>query len=83
MKRHGLKSAIFVSSPYHMRRIQIMVNKEFDHPSEYYFSPTPFEKAPLNPWELKASDWKKVRREYVKILWFVIYSPWTRGETAG
>jgi hypothetical protein len=83
MKRHGLKSAIFVSSPYHMRRIKIMVNKEFDHPSEYYFSPTPFEKAPLNAWELRASDWKKVRREYVKILWFMIYSVWSRGETAG
>ena len=83
MKRHGLKSAIFVSSPYHMRRIQIMVNKEFDKPSEYYFSPTPFEDAPLNAWELKTSDWKKVRREYVKILWFLIYSPWTREETAG
>jgi hypothetical protein len=83
MKRHGLKSAIFVSSPYHMRRIHIMVNKEFNHSAEYYFSPTPFEKAPTNAWELKASDWKKVRREYVKILWFVIYSPWTRDETAG
>ncbi len=83
MKMQGLKSAIFVSSPYHMRRIQIMVNKEFDLPSEYYFSPTPFEKAPLKAWELQASDWKKVRREYVKILWFLIYSPWTKEETSG
>ena len=83
MRRHGLKSAIFVSSPYHMRRIQIMVKKEFDRQSEYYFSPTPFEEAPLNAWDLKASDWKKVRREYVKILWFMIYSPWTREEDAG
>ena len=83
MKKHGLKSAIFVSSPYHMRRIQIMVNKEFDPPSEYYFSPTPFEKAPLKAWELQASDWKKVRREYMKILWFLIYSPWAKEETSG
>jgi uncharacterized SAM-binding protein YcdF (DUF218 family) len=77
MKLYGLKSAIFVSSPYHMRRIQFMVDKEFDHHSESYFSPTPYDPAPLNVWELKASDWKKVRREYSKILWFIIYYPWT------
>lgn len=77
MKMYGQKSAIFVSSPYHMRRIQIMVDKEFGNYSGYYFSPTPYETAPLNAWELKASDWKKVRREYVKILWFMIYHPWT------
>jgi len=78
MKMQGQKSAIFVSSPYHMRRIQMMVKKEFNQHSPYYFSPTPYETAPLNIWELKASDWKKVWREYVKILWFMIYSPWTQ-----
>lgn len=78
MKMYGQKSAIFVSAPYHMRRIQIMVDKEFGKQSRYYFSPTPYETAPLNAWELKASDWKKIRREYVKILWFMIYSPWTK-----
>lgn len=76
MKMYGQKSAIFVSSPYHMRRIQLMVDKEFDHHYKSYFSPTPFDPAPLNVWELKVSDWKKVWREYVKILWFVIYFPW-------
>jgi uncharacterized SAM-binding protein YcdF (DUF218 family) len=78
MKMYGQKSAIFVSAPYHMRRIQLMVDKEFDNQSQYYFSPTPYEAAPLNVWELKASDWKKVRRECVKILWFMIYYPWTK-----
>lgn len=78
MKMYGQKSAIFVSSPYHMRRIQLMVNKEFDYHYESYFSPTPYDPAPLNVWELKASDWKKVRREYTKILWFIIYYPWTK-----
>jgi uncharacterized SAM-binding protein YcdF (DUF218 family) len=77
MKMHGQKSAIFVSSPYHMRRIHLMVDKEFDRHFETYFSPTPYEPAPLNIWELKASDWKKIWRECVKILWFMIYSPWT------
>lgn len=78
MKMYGQKSAIFVSAPYHMRRIRMMVDKEFGSLSGYYFSPTPYEAAPLNAWELKASDWKKVWREYVKILWFMIYFPWTQ-----
>ena len=77
MERYGQKSAIFVSSPYHMRRIQLMVGKEFDRDFKTYFSPTLYETAPLDVWELKASDWKKVWREYVKILWFLIYSSWT------
>jgi len=78
MTMYGQKSAIFVSSPYHMRRIRIIVEKEFDDLSQSYFSPTPFEAAPLNIWQLKASDWKKVWREYIKISWFILYSPWTK-----
>lgn len=78
MNDYGQKSAIFVSSPYHMRRIQIIVNNEFDSFSRFYFSPTPFERAPVDIWQLKTSDWKKVGREYVKILWFILYSPWTK-----
>ena len=78
MERLGQKSAIFVSSPYHMRRIKLIVDNEFDHRYRYYFSPTPYEPAPLHAWELNASDWKKIWREYIKIVWFIIYSPWTR-----
>jgi hypothetical protein len=78
MAMQGQKSAIFVSSPYHMRRIQMMVKKEFNPDFPYYFSPTPYETVPLNVLKLKASDWKKVWREYVKILWFLIYSSWTK-----
>lgn len=78
MKTLGRKSAIFVSSPYHMRRIQLIVNKEFDHRYTYYFSPTPYDHSPLKAWKLKSSDWKKVWREYTKILWFMIYSPWEK-----
>lgn len=76
MKRYGKASAIFVSSPYHMRRIQIMVNREFSDPGQHFFSPTPYEKAPRHFFDLKSSDWKKVYREYFKIAWFMIYSLW-------
>lgn len=78
MRQYGRETAIFVSSPYHMRRIRIMVGKEFGSPEGHCFLPTPYEKAPVNAWELKASDWKKVGREYVKIAWFLVYSPWVR-----
>lgn len=79
MSIYGLKSAIFVSSPYHMRRIQIIVMKVFDtNIGKFYFVPTNYEKAPANFWELSLSDWRKVRKEYGKILWFFLYFPWSR-----
>ena len=71
----GLKSAIFVSSPYHMRRIKLIAMKVFHPPTgDYYFVPTRYEKVPVNGWELSSADWKKVRREYGKIIWFYIYT---------
>jgi DUF218 domain len=79
MSIYGLNSAIFVSSPYHMRRIQIIVMKVFDtNKGDFYFVPTNYEKAPANCWELSLSDWRKVRKEYGKILWFFLYFPWSR-----
>jgi hypothetical protein len=79
MSIYGLKSAIFVSSPYHMRRIKIIVMKIFDtNKGDFYFVPTNYEKAPANFWELSLSDWRKVRKEYGKILWFFLYFPWLR-----
>ncbi len=76
MTADGKKSAIFVSSPYHMRRIQLMVKKVYGNDGGYYFSPTPYERAPQDFRQLKSSDWKKVWREYLKIAWFMIYSLW-------
>jgi hypothetical protein len=76
MERYGKASAIFVSSPYHMRRIRIIVKKEFAAQHPYYFAPTPYEAAPRHFLELKPADWRKVYREYLKITWFMIYSTW-------
>lgn len=76
---YGLGSAIFVSSPYHMRRIKIIVIRVFDKDDGvFYFVPTHYEKAPTGFWELSLSDWKKVIREYGKILWFSVYFPWAK-----
>lgn len=75
MSLYGLRSAIFVSSPYHMRRIKIIVMRVFDKNDRvFYFFPTHYERAPARFWELSWTDWKKVAREYGKILWFYIYS---------
>ncbi|KQC10784.1 MAG: hypothetical protein APR62_11265 [Smithella sp. SDB] len=74
-----LKSAIFVSSPYHMRRIKLIAGNVFDsNKNIFYFVPTHYEKAPADFRELSSADWKKVRREYSKILWFLLYSPWSK-----
>ena len=78
MSDYELKSAIFVSSPYHMRRIKLIATKVFDLSNGgFYFVPTRYEKVPVNYWELSSADWKKVRREYGKILWFYIYFTWS------
>ncbi len=76
MDLYGKKTAIFVSSPYHMRRIQMIVTRVFGIDGKHYFSPTPYEAAPRNIWQLKPTDWKKVWREYLKISWFMLYSLW-------
>jgi hypothetical protein len=79
MFQYGLQSAIFVSSPYHMRRIKIIVAKVFDtKEKEFYFISTHYEQAPAAFWELSWADWRKVVREYGKILWFLVYFPWTK-----
>jgi hypothetical protein len=75
----GLKSATFVSSPYHMRRIKLIVSSEFKgEKREFYFVPTVYEKAPANFWELSSAEWKKVGREYTKMIWFSLYSRWAK-----
>jgi len=79
MSDYRLNSAIFVSSPYHMRRIKIIAMKVFDtNNNVFYFVPTHYEKAPADFRELSSADWRKVRREYGKILWFLIYFPWSK-----
>lgn len=79
MSVYGMKSAIFVSSPYHMRRIKLIAAKLFDLGNGgFYFVPTSYEKASFNCWELSSAEWKKVAREYGKILWFYIYFTWSQ-----
>lgn len=78
MDRSGLKSAIFVSSPYHMRRIRLIANKVFtDRAYRTTFVPTRFEKPTKGFWFLNGSTIRKVAGEYGKIAWFFLYR-WAR-----
>jgi len=76
MEQYGLKSAIFVSSPVHMRRIKIITDKIFhEEPVKIVFVPIRVEPAPQDFFDLTLSDYKRMGKEYVKIIWFLMYSP--------
>lgn len=75
MDARGYRSALFVSSPYHMRRIRMISGKVFD-PGRYAIRFVPAQ--PLNalrrplPPDLASIRWQT--SEYLKIGWFLVYS---------
>jgi hypothetical protein len=78
MEQYGLKTAIFVSSPYHMRRIKIISEKIFNgQSSKIVYIPTRFEIAPHHLLQLTIHDWSNIVSEYVKIIWFLIYNSYS------
>lgn len=75
MDKYGFKSAIFVSSPFHMRRIKLIAGKVFGkESSKIVFVPTRFETSHNKIWQFSVSDWKNLGSEYIKIAWFLVYS---------
>jgi len=75
MSQYNINSVVFVSSPYHMRRIKIIASEVFGKKTaNFYYMPTRFEKAPADFWELSRKNWKNVGAEYLKIIWFFIYA---------
>jgi hypothetical protein len=74
MDKAGFKSAIFVSSPYHMRRISIIANKVFGKKDyQLVFVPSRYEQRSGALWFLNKRDLKLVSTEYSKIAWFMLY----------
>jgi hypothetical protein len=67
--------AIFVSAPYHMRRIALITRRVFP-PDKYdiSFRPTAYD-PPQRPWFTHWEDVKWVLSEWGKIGWFLLYSP--------
>lgn len=76
MTERGLRTAIFVSSPYHMRRIKIITGSVFGEDGEYAiaFVPTSFEKLPGGLSGLCKYAYQSVIQEYLKISAFLAYS---------
>ena len=74
MDKLGYRSAIIVSSPYHMRRLQLIAGKVFGDDYRIGFEATPFEK--YDTWGCFRSReaFGNVASEYFKIGWFWVYS---------
>lgn len=74
MDKAGFRSAIFVSSPYHMRRISIIARKVFGNNGyRLIFVPSRYEQQNGVLWFLEKQDLKFVSSEYSKIAWFMLY----------
>lgn len=74
MDKTGFKTAIFVSSPYHMRRISIIAGKVFDGRGyRLTFVPSRYEQYRGAAWFLDKRELKFVTGEYSKIIWFMLY----------
>jgi len=71
----GLRSAILVSSQYHMKRISMPAQRVFGEQSNLFsYVPTPYESDPIHLRDISRADWKFVMSEYIKIVWFCVYS---------
>lgn len=66
------KSAIFVSSPFHMRRIKMIAGRVFDSSYDIKLAPSRFEKKFGIP-ELSLESLQHVFMEFPKIIWFLCY----------
>ena len=74
MDKLGYRSAIIVSSPYHMRRLQLIARKVFGDDYQIGFTATPFEKYDTLGCFQSWGTFKNVWNEYLKIGWFLVYS---------
>jgi hypothetical protein len=75
----GLKSAICVSSPYHMKRIRLIVDQVF-RGNEYKITcvPAALDLQKVHVWFLHRDHTNWVVSESLKIAWFYLYEPFTR-----
>ncbi|MBW2429765.1 MAG: YdcF family protein [Deltaproteobacteria bacterium] len=74
MERVNISSAIFVSNPYHMRRIKLIADNVFeDSVFKIYCVPSRYSKI-STLWLLHIKDIKWIISEYIKIAWFRVYT---------
>jgi len=76
MDAMGLKTATMVSSPYHLKRIRMIAGKVFGRQARLFaYVPARSVRTPSGMIDMHARDWIFVAQEYVKIIWFFLYSP--------
>ena len=74
MEAAGFFSAIIVSHPYHMRRSKMIATRVFGG-DDYHLYFVPACNEMLNKkWWLSKNEWKWIVQEYVKIVWFLLYT---------
>ena len=67
-------STLFVSSPYHLRRIKLISDHQFDTTLfSIRYVPTLTEAAAVQPWHLNAAELRWQASECVKIAWYLFY----------
>ncbi|MBN2232964.1 MAG: YdcF family protein [Deltaproteobacteria bacterium] len=74
MDARGYRSAVIVSSPYHMRRLQLIAHKVFGDDFRIGFAATPFEAYDVIGCYSSWANFRNVAGEYAKIGWFLVYS---------
>jgi uncharacterized SAM-binding protein YcdF (DUF218 family) len=76
MDTSNFTSAIFVSSPYHLRRIKIIADKVFTGKAyQLSFIPSYHVEKDEPLWWVSRNAVAMVVSEYLKITWFLIYEP--------
>jgi len=77
LDRLGLRSALMVSSPYHTQRISMICNRVFRGGYDFAVVPARMQQAySFRDWLDKEAR-KKIVSEYVKMIWFLLYEPFS------
>lgn len=74
MENLGLRSALLVSSPSHMRRIKVITGKVFQDQMTVGCMPTRYESLGKGFWLFNSDERNFVLTEYTKIVWFLLYA---------
>ena len=82
MDAYGFKRAIFVSSPFHMRRIKMIAGRVFESSYDIKLVSSRFEKKFGIPM-LSLESLQHICMEFPKMIWFLCYDFWDRLEFRG
>jgi hypothetical protein len=75
LDERGFRSAILISSPYHMRRIRLIAGTVFGGGYALTYVPARNQAAPTGAdWDNRAGR-RMVVREYLKTFWFFLHAP--------